>query len=244
MFEEVTDGLAGIELTEEGRIPQREIEFITDEDRAREIEEPARLHILRVLKRGIEDTQTTEEFNKATGERIIRQRVVMRNIMSVVEIVKMSAQCRDCEPLTKNQVYHHLPKLIETGYVVKYGTVTTGKRTTDFYRRTAKGFVIATRLTPMNKRDLRRKTADWVERMCRVFRVSLNNEERDELSRLLMESFEMESQNRRRIARMIRGDVADAEILRIYEWLVETYAIDSDDYVGLRRRIKQLLFDD
>ncbi len=57
-FSETADALAGIELTEEGKRPQKEIEFVTDEERARELADPVRRQILRVLRTGIEDTQT------------------------------------------------------------------------------------------------------------------------------------------------------------------------------------------
>ena len=121
IFEEETDTLKGIGITKEGKVKPREIEFVMDSARAKEIDEPVRLQILQILRKGIDDTQTSEEHNEETGERIIRERTVKRNIMSVVEIVKMSPKCDGCDSLTKNQIYHHLPKLIETGYVIKYG---------------------------------------------------------------------------------------------------------------------------
>ena len=142
--DEITDDLAGIEPPEEtGKFPEpmKEIVFVNDPEKAAILDEHVRYMIIQVLRRGKKDTCTTRTTDSETGERIIRQRDVMRYALSVVEMIKLAETYDDIE-ITKNQVYHHLPKLIEGGYVVKFGTVTTGKRTTDYYRRTAKGFVL------------------------------------------------------------------------------------------------------
>ncbi|MGQ4871506.1 MAG: hypothetical protein ACP6IT_06700, partial [Candidatus Thorarchaeota archaeon] len=130
-LDRVTDTLRGIELTEEGRRPQREIVFVTDEEMTHVLDDPVRMAIIKILKKGVPDTITTKTRDEETGDLIIRQREVRRHALSVIEIVKLSAEDEEVEEITKNQVYHHLPKLIEAGYVIKYGTVTTGKRTTD-----------------------------------------------------------------------------------------------------------------
>ena len=112
---EITDSLRGIILTKEGKAPQKEIVFVTDEERASVLDEPVRLHILQVLRSGIKDTITSEKID-ANGDKIIRVREVQRDSLSVLEIVKLSTDC--CGPdveRRKNQVYHHLPKLEEEG---------------------------------------------------------------------------------------------------------------------------------
>ncbi len=187
MPEEQGDALTGIELTPEAKKPQKELEFITDEKRAAAFSEPARRQIIAVLRNGIDDEVTTEEFNKETNERIIRKKNVKRYAMSVVEIVKASVDPEKNESLTKNQVYHHLPALIEAGLVIKYGTVTTGKRTTDYYRRTAKGFVI-TAPTGANEKEARKEIVEKCERMAKVFHLDIPEGRKDELIRALHES--------------------------------------------------------
>jgi DNA-binding transcriptional ArsR family regulator len=112
---EITDTLKGIELTKEGKEPQKEIVFVTKEERAAVLDEPVRLHILQVLRNGIEDKITTVR-NEEDGTKHTIEREVRRDALSVLEIVKLSVEC--CGPdieISKNQVYHHLPKLEEEG---------------------------------------------------------------------------------------------------------------------------------
>ena len=133
MSTDIPDSLKGIVLTPEGKKPQRDTVLMRGSEEWEFCSDPVRYQILKILRTGIEDNCTSESFNEDTGEKIIRQKVVKRKALSVVEIVKYSEKIDPSNVLSKNQVYHHLPKLIEGGYVIKYGTVTTGKRTTDYY---------------------------------------------------------------------------------------------------------------
>ncbi len=260
VFEEKTDTFTPIEpddekkelgrivtITEEGKPKPKEIEFIFEQERIEVLDDPVRLQILHILREGIEDTQTTIEDNEETGERIIRERVVRRNIMSVLEIVKMSEKLAEesdyYEKLSKNQIYHHLPILENPGrYVVKYATVKRGERTTDYYRRTAHGFVLTSELTEMDQKTIRKKAASWIERAVKVFDIDLNEKKLKELVELQVEAMRYEFENRKYIAELIRGDVADDHVLSIYEWLIHTYTIGSEDYVELQKKIRSILF--
>lgn len=233
--------MTGIQLTPEGKKPQKELEFITDEKRAAVFSEPARRQMIAVLRNGIDDEITTEEFNKETNERIIRKRNVKRYAMSVVEIVKASAELPKSEGLTKNQVYHHLPALIEAGLVIKYGTVTTGKRTTDYYRRTARGFVIAAS-TGTNEKEIRKEITEKCDRMSRVFHLDIPEGRKDELIDLCMKADMLSTSWTAKIGERIMEDVADPEILEMYRWLMEIYAIGSPEYMDYAKKIRKILF--
>jgi DNA-binding transcriptional ArsR family regulator len=241
MPQEEGDALAGIQLTPEAKKPQKELELITDEKRAAVFSEPARRQMIAVLRKGIDDEITTEEFNKETSERIIRKRNVKRYAMSVVEIVKASVEAEKSEGLTKNQVYHHLPALIEAGLVIKYGTVTTGKRTTDYYRRTAKGFVIAAP-TGANEKEARKEMVEKCERMVKVFHLGLPEGRKDELIDLCMKAETLANSWTAKIGEHISEDVADPEILEMYRWLAEVYAVGSPEYLDYAKKIRKILF--
>ena len=241
---EITDSLAGIVLTKEGKAPQKEIVFVTDEERASVLDEPVRLHILQVLRNGIEDTITSEKKDE-NGDTIIRVRDVKRNALSVLEIVKLSIDC--CGPdveISKNQVYHHLPKLEEEGYVAKYGTVTTGKRTTDYWRRTAKGFVLTKGEWVGGSGTLAKKMTPFVEKMLETFDLKVSKEKRKELIDRITQKTVMQAAWRSKIAELVKGDVADKMILEQYETLVDYYAMGSKDYVDNIMRIREILFPD
>lgn len=241
----VTDALRGIELTQEGKQEMRDIVFIHDEERAEVIYDQVRYFIMQVLRRGIDDTLTTETKDPDTGK-VIRteiERGIKRYAMSVVEIVKMAKQYDDIDNITKNQVYHHLPKLIEAGIVMKYGTVVTGKRTTDYYRRTAKGFVTTAGLPAMTDQLLKRKIHSHVEKIS-VFDITLSEIQKKELANLMLEAVAIENKGRAEIAKLVKGDVADKEILTLYEDLVTLYAIGKDEWLNIQRKIREILLPD
>lgn len=239
-----TDKLKDIVLTKEGKAEQKEIVFVTDEGRASVLDEPVRLHILQVLRSGIEDTITSVKTDES-GDKITRVRYVQRNALSVLEIVTLSVDC--CGPdvdISKNQVYHHLPKLEEEGYVAKYGTVTTGKRTTDYWRRTAKGFVLTKGEWIGGSGVLAKKMTPFVEKMLETFDLKVSEGERKELLELMIKKTVLQSEWRTKIAELVKGDVADKMILDQYETLVEYYSMGSKEYVDNIMRIRKILFPD
>ncbi|MHA2384848.1 MAG: hypothetical protein ACXAEE_01405 [Candidatus Thorarchaeota archaeon] len=242
--DEMTDALAGIEAPEEtGKFPEpiSEIVFVNDPERAEILDEQVRYMIIQVLRRGVDDTCTTRDVDSETGERIIRQRDVKRYALSVVEIVKMSETYDDIDDITKNQVYHHLPKLIEGGYVVKFGTVTTGKRTTDYYRRTAKGFVLTVGEFVLDQKMMKKKTGHYIDMYTKVFDITITDDDRKELASLMVESMRVEHQGRGKIGQLIKGDVADKKVLSLYEDLVKLYAMGDDEWFKIQKRIRAIL---
>ncbi|RDE10737.1 MAG: hypothetical protein C4K49_12920 [Candidatus Thorarchaeota archaeon] len=242
MSEELTDTLTGIVVTQEGKKPQRELEFVTDEKKASVLLEPVRRHIVNVLRKGIDDEVTSEEFNKETSERIIRKRAVKRYTMSVVEIVKASTCDKSAQGFTKNQVYHHLPTLIEAGFVIKYGTVTTGKRTTDYYRRTARGFVIAVKPAAKDEKVVRKEVSEKIGRILSTFQLDVQDDRKQELVDLATRLSVMETSWRAKIGKLVRDDIADPDIIDIFASLVDIYGEGSEEYRNLKLRMREILF--
>ncbi len=243
-IDNVTDKLTDIVITKEGKAPQKEIVFVTDEERASVLDEPVRLHILQVLRSGIEDTVTTEKTDE-NGDKIIRIRDVTRNALSVLEIVTQSVEC--CGPdidISKNKVYHHLPILEEEGYVVKYGTVTSGKRTTDYWRRTAKGFILTKGEWIGGSGTYTKKITPFIETMLETFDLNVADGKKKELIELEVKRRVMQLEWRTKIAELVKGDVADKMILDQYETLVDYYSMGSKEYVDNIMRIREILFPD
>jgi DNA-binding PadR family transcriptional regulator len=240
---EITDSLEGIVLTKEGKEPQKELVFVTSEERAEVLDEPVRYNILQTLRKGIEDTVTTKKVDEETGDTIIRQKVVTRDALSVVEIVKLSPKCCiEGEEITKNQVYHHLPKLIEHGYVIKYGTTTTGKRSTDYYRRTAKGFMLTTGAWGTEEKRIREKLEGFTDKMLETFNLKISKEKREELVNLSVKRAQMQHKWRTKIAEMVNLDIATKETLSMYEMLLDYYSVGFKEYMDTILRIREILF--
>lgn len=242
MVEELADTIKEIVLTDEGKRPQKELVFITDMELAHVLDDPARLQILTVLKKGVPDTLTTTFKDEQSGDTIIRQREVERHALSVVEIVKLSGTLDHAEEVTKNQVYHHLPKLIENGYVVKYGTVTTGDRTTDYYRRTAKGFVIAAAETKPDSKEHRAETLKFMQRMSTVFDIKLSDEDITKMTELVMRAKDLSLEGRKKIASLVKGDIVDPDALEMYDSLLQIYLHDNQEYMAVMTEMKRILF--
>lgn len=240
---EISDSLEGIVLTKEGKEPQKEIVFVTNEEVAEVLDEPVRYNILQTLRKGVEDTLTTKTVDKETSDTIIRQKIVRRDVLSVVEIVKQSPEC--CiqgEEITKNQVYHHLPKLIEYGYVIKYGTVTKGKRSTDYYRRTARGFMLTTGAWGTEEKRIREKLEGFTDKMLETFNLKIPKEQREELIELSIKRAKMQHTWRTKIANMVNLDIATKETLSMYEMLLDYYSVGSKEYMDIINRIREILF--
>lgn len=242
--EEITDSLKSadeIEFYDRGKI-QNELIFITQDDKMQALDDPVRLAIVTVLRKGVPDTLTTKRVDEKTGDIIIRQREVQRHALSVVEIVKMSQEHGDVEEITKNQVYHHLPKLEDAGLVVKYCTARTGKRTTDYYRRTAKGFVIAAGFLSADKKQREKKLDLLVERLDKVFGVELSEEEAGEVERLIREEWEIETKGRSKVANMICGDVVDSDVLDLYNYLVDLWSLKNERLLEIKEKLRNIVF--
>ena len=240
---EITDSLEGIVLTKKGKEPQRELVFITNEERADVLDELVRFNILQTLRKGIEDTLTTRTVDEDTGDTIIRQKIVKRNVLSVVEVVKLSPGCcAEGEEITKNQVYHHLPILIKYDYVAKYGTVTKGKRSTDYYRRTAKGFMLTTGAWGTEEKRIREKLEGFTTKMLETFNIEVSKEKREELLELSVKRAQMQYEWRTKIAEMVNLDIANKETLSMYEMMLDYYSIGSKEYMDAIYKIREILF--
>ncbi|MFX0107131.1 MAG: hypothetical protein ACFE7R_02515 [Candidatus Hodarchaeota archaeon] len=243
MSEEISDSLIGIELTKEGRILPKEFDIITDNERTEVLADPARAAIIGILRNGINDTLTTESTEEKTGDRIIRQNAVKRHALSVTEISRLSKNPEISDiPLTNSQIYHHLPKLIDYNYVIKYGTVTRGKRKTDYYRRTAMLYVFD-RLPGFGEGQLREKVVENVDQLSSFFNFNLPEEKKNELIELRLKVAQIEHETYSKLMKMVRTDVANSDVLHMFDDLISTHSIASEEWISLRKRMHEILFE-
>lgn len=238
----VPDGIEGIELTDAGKKPMRRVDFVGDEDRAAVLRDPVRLQILQMLRDGIEDKMVKEFHDEELGERIIRERIVHRNELSVYEILRLAKEKEEYTPLTKNQVYHHLPRLIDGGFVVKYGVVRTGKRTTDYYRRTAENFV--TFGLHYDPAEFKSAVREEVRNALPVFDLPLSEDEMKQLIDMLLDTEVMRLRWAGKIEKLVRADVTDPKEIEIFDWLLWVYATGQPEYTEILDRTRSLLFPD
>jgi hypothetical protein len=240
----VSDSIAGIELSENAEATQREAMFITDLNTANEFEHPVRIAILTIMRRGIPDTSTTESVNDRTGERIIIRKPVTRNALSVNEIVNMSKEHPDIQELTRNMVNHHLPRMIEAGFVRRYGTLRTGKRTTEYYQRVARQYVLTMETPHFGSEFLLTQESLRIDRTLQAFKINLAEAEKKELVDLLVKCELLKDKWRKSVAALIREDVTEPEVVNMYHWLLNAYATGSKEYTQLFNRIREILFKD
>ncbi|MFW9918616.1 MAG: hypothetical protein ACFFED_03385 [Candidatus Thorarchaeota archaeon] len=242
MTSELPDTLRGINLTKEGKKPMEKTIRISNPQKADVIAEAARGTILRILRAGIEDTLTEEHVDPSTKTRTIIQKQVIRDALSVSEIVKISKTFEEGKnPLTKSQVYHHLPILIEYSYVVHYGSVSTGKRSTDYYRRTANLFIFES-----FPRDDWKKFEETLTRIIdetiEVFGFNVTGSERRELIQLAMKTSEIEHESYQRVIPLAQGDIANPDFESLLRAVIATDASGSDEWVNARRRMREIFF--
>lgn len=236
------DTIRNIKLTALGKKDQKQAIFITDLEDAKIIEHPVRMAIIRILDRGITDTITKKHEDPVTLASTITTTPTQRYELSVIEIVKVSKQHDDILTLTRNKVNHHLPKLVSKQYVHLFGTVTTGKRITQYFRRAAKQYVVTMETPYYNKKWLEKRESARLERTLRAFDIKLTENEKRELSRLLTKSELLKDNWRAKIANLARGDVTEPNITDMYHWLIDAYAIGSQEYLDIHQRIREILF--
>lgn len=244
MNDPVSDSIVGIELSENAEAAQREAMFITDLNTANEFEHPVRIAILAIMRRGIPDTSTTESVDKRTGERIIIRKPVTRNALSVNEIVNISTEHADIRELTRNMVNHHLPRMIQMGFVRRYGTLRTGKRTTDYYQRVAKQYVLTMETPHFGSEFLLTQESLRIDRTLQTFKIDLAESEKKELIDLLVKCELLKDTWRKDIAALVRDDLTEPEVVNMYHWLLDAYATGSKEYMQLFSRIREILFKD
>lgn len=241
MTEEMNDTLIGIKLTKEGHVPIREYDLVTDEEISEILADPARSAIIGILRHGIEDKLTREDTDEATGDRVIRERIVRRHALSVTEISRLSQNSELSEsPLSNSQIYHHLPVLIDAGYVIKYGVVKKGGRTTDYYRRTAKIFMFDR--FPGSKDHRSEQANQKIEQMLVYFGFDLPDELVKEYVGLRLRAADIEHEAHSKLIRMVRKDIATADVLYMFEDLICTHSIVSEEWTRIRKRMHEILF--
>ena len=242
MSNPVFDSIADIELSEDAEVAQRQAMFITDLNTATEFEHPVRIAILTIMRQGIPDTSTTESVDERTGERIIVRKPVTRNALSVNEIVNMSKERADVQGLTRNMVNHHLRRMVEMGFVRRYGTLRTGKRLTDYYQRVAEQYVVTMETPHFGSDFLLTQETQRIDRTLQTFKIDLGESEKKELVDLLVKSELLKDKWRKDIATLVRDDVTEPEVVDMYHWLLDVYATGSKEYMQFFSRIREILF--
>ncbi|MHA2160188.1 MAG: hypothetical protein ACXABE_14930 [Candidatus Thorarchaeota archaeon] len=237
-----TDTIRDIQLNAAGKKSPKKVDFVHGEDRVRILHDPVRLLILQILRDGIEDTFTEESFNEETGVHLTKQQTVKRQILSVHEIIKVSKESASYDKLTKNQIYHHLPLLVDGGFVVKHGTVTRGKRTTDYYRRTAGNFVtFGLHYDPEKYSPAIRKE---IEEALPVFKFNLSKDEEKALTELVVHAEVMRLKWAEKVERLVVDDITDNKPIEMFERLLWIYATGNEEFLETLNEIRSLIFED
>lgn len=240
----IPNSISEIKPTEAGAKPQSGAIFITDYQLATEFEQEPRLTISQILGRGISDVVIETSVDEETGVRTTREIPTTRYALSVSEIVELSKKHEDIQSVTRNQVNHHLRRLEELGFIHKYGTLWVGKRAIDYYRRTSK-YVVVTMATPHYDEDfLRDREGKRMETTLGIFNIKLNARDRKKVVELLTKSEILKDSWRGMIADLVRDDVTDPEVVHMYHWLLDAYAMGNEEYVEIWREIRKILFGD
>ncbi len=253
MESELPDALKGIKLTKEGKKPMQKLMVVGDNEKADVLSDSARINIMSILRIGIPDKITTRTVDTETGDTVIRERNITRHAMSVVEMVNRSNDSSlDLDSVTMSQIYHHLPKLVENGYIIKYGTVTKGLRKTDFYQRTAELIIFIpnadTSFADGDKHDqiMRRQYRVYIDKLVELFNVKLTEEEYEKGIDLLIERNNIENQSDTidRIQRMAMRDIAAPYDLILFLEMISLYHMSNPAWLDVSTRLRKLFYKD
>ncbi len=242
MSEYETDTIKGIEPKRKKPDPIKRVEFLRKEERLEALQHPARIQILQILKEGIDDTITTEEYNEQTKERVIRQTVVKRHILSLNEIIKTSKEREDYTTLTKNQVYHHIPEMIKANLIELYGVLKKGGRETNYYRRTADNFV--TFGLHYGAKGYREAVRAETEKSLSLFNLKLSKEEKQQFLDIAVKSELMKLEGAETVERLVSDDITDSKAIEMLDWFLWVYATGKKEYCELLDEVRKLIFKD
>lgn len=242
-MDQIFDSLKGIDLTEEASEPQKELWIVLNDEKAQILNDPVRRRIIKIFREGLDDSVTTEEYNSETKEKIIREKQVKRHCLSVSDIIHQSNVFNKDERLSRNQVYHHLPLLIDGGYLINYGTVINGKRKTTYYRRTAKNFIIAAGNQLDSGNDyLKYESIKIVDEYSALFKKTFPVEEKDELIKLITEIYCLHLNMIDEFSKQINQDVTSPREIELLQNLMDIYAMGNPEYVSTLKKIHSILF--
>ncbi|MHA1907476.1 MAG: hypothetical protein ACW98Y_09300 [Candidatus Thorarchaeota archaeon] len=251
MVNDIPDSLRGIKLTKEGEVPMTEIELVKRQSRADFLLNPIRASIVQILREGVTDYITSETIDTESGDRLIREKEISRKAMSAVEIVNRSKEPdNDITPFSLSQAYHHLSKLIEHKFVIKYGTVTKGMRTTDYYRRTANVFVLD-RLPsmPAKTNEARMKQSKEqvkrsADRILELFNFELDETGYEKLVDMLArrDIIRLENEVFAKVVEYTKGDITTYEQYDVFHEVMIYYLMKNDEWVQLSREVHDLFF--
>ena len=242
MNAQLPKSISEIKVTKKGKEPQDGAIFITDIQLATEFEQEPRLTISQILGRGTSDFIVEASVDEQTGVRTTMEIPTTRYAMSVSEIVEMSKKHKDLQSVTRNQVNHHIRRMEELGFIHKYGTLWVGKRAIDYYRRSSK-FVVVTMETPYFDRDfLLDREGKRMDKTLGVFNIKLNARARKEVVKLLTKSELLKDSWRGMIADLVRDDVTNPEVVNMYHWLLDAYAMGNAEYIEIWRKIRMIIF--
>lgn len=237
------DSLKGIVLTEEAKKPQKELWIVFNEEKAQILNDHVRIQIIAIFREGIEDTIRTVEYNNETKEKIIRERLEKRHCLSVSDIVNLSKKNGKDKKLTRNQVYHHLPKLIEGDYLINYGTITNGKRETTYFQRTAKNIIIATgNLTDADNNHLSSQSKEIIDEYSSFFKKTFTDNKKEELTKLFANAYSLQLKMINEFTKQINQDVTCPKQIEILQNLMDIYAIGNPEYLVILEKMHSILF--
>jgi DNA-binding transcriptional ArsR family regulator len=234
------DQIKNLKITEQGKNTIKKIDFVYDQKRIEILHNPVRLLILQILRDGVDDTLTEESYDHETKILHTKRKSVKRQAMSVLEIIRASKNSKTHNKLTKNQMYHHLPLLEEGGFVVKCGVVTTGKRTTDYYRRTAENFV--TYGLHHDPEKYGRSIEDEIAKTLPAFNFNLAENKKNELSKLLVETEVMRLKWAPVVESLIVEDIAQNRLIDMFDKLLWIYSTGEEDFMNNMEKIRSLIF--
>jgi hypothetical protein len=243
MDDSQTDTLRGIKLTKEGKKAIKEIDYVKDSKRADILQEYGRDAILAILRKGIPDTMTTKEIDEKTGKVKVEVKThLTRHALSIVELAKLSNDSTYVKkPITKSQVIHHLPIMIENGYVIKYGTLKTGKRSTDYYRRTSEIFLFFD-MPGMGDEELKEFFNNEFDRIEEVYGLPITKSDRKELLPLYYKEYSIEQEAREHLVKRARTDIARGSDIDLHHRLCELYSFKFEEWIEVRKRIREIIF--
>jgi hypothetical protein len=81
-----------------------------------------------------------------------------------------------------------------------------------------------------------------MKRTMEAFDLDLSEKDLKDLAYLLTKSELLKDKWRAKIADLARGDLTEPNIVDMYHWLIDAYAMGNQEYLDIHQKIRDILF--
>lgn len=178
--------------------------------------------------------ETRREILQVMRKDYFRQGEVT-NDMSVSEI----AEILDTAP---QRIYHHIDKLIGAGFVIKSREEKKIRSTVTYYRRTARGFIIAYEEMEKNPDLMKERSANFVNSINDAFHLQIPKTEIEKLAKAYTQLWKITNKPFEKITQNLSSNFEGKDIQFLTQSVRAIVNYQDDEYHVAMKAVAEILY--